>query len=169
MPMVGFLNATLPTVNMAAFRDGPQQAGFIEGQNVAIEYRWAEGHYDRLANMAADLVRGPISGSGLSAKGCGGVVLTALFRGWQSTSSFPALNAAWSSGRGNPYASGVAGRPAGSIARGAERWSMRGPALTIITFGLHSSRYRRWRPNRLEPIRKQKPPKAVAVDINQIC
>ena len=59
-PTVGFLNVASPdgyAHHVTAFRDGLKERGYIEGQNVAIEFRWAEGHYDRLANMAADLVR----------------------------------------------------------------------------------------------------------------
>jgi putative ABC transport system substrate-binding protein len=63
-PVVGFLNVASPDGyehHVAAFRDGLKESGFIEGQNVAIEFRWADGHYDRLPNMAADLVRRGVS------------------------------------------------------------------------------------------------------------
>src|SRR6266853_1689793 len=58
MPVIGFLNTTSPPTepSMAAFRHELSQTGYIEGQNLAIEYRWAEGRYDRLPALAADLV-----------------------------------------------------------------------------------------------------------------
>src|SRR5437763_16939978 len=60
MPAIGFLHGEsagpyAPLV--AAFRQGLGQAGYVEGRNVAIEFRWAEGRYDRLPALAADLVR----------------------------------------------------------------------------------------------------------------
>jgi ABC-type uncharacterized transport system substrate-binding protein len=64
MPVVGFLNVASPegfAHLVAAFRDGLKESGYIEGQNVAVEYRWAEGQYDRLPDMAADLVRRQVS------------------------------------------------------------------------------------------------------------
>jgi putative ABC transport system substrate-binding protein len=60
MPVVGFLHSASagPNVlNVAAFQHGLSEAGFIEGQNVRIEYRWAENQYDRLPELAAELVR----------------------------------------------------------------------------------------------------------------
>ena len=59
MPVIGVLNTGSPASTapfMAAFRQGLSDTGYVEGQNLAIEYRWAEGHYDRLPALAADLV-----------------------------------------------------------------------------------------------------------------
>jgi putative ABC transport system substrate-binding protein len=63
-PVIGFLNgATAKEYASLAntFREGLGSAGFVEGRNVLIEYRWAEGHYERLAIMADDLVRHPVA------------------------------------------------------------------------------------------------------------
>ena len=60
LPLIGFLSGASPapfTHLVAAFRQGLGDTGFVEGQNVAIEYRWAEGRYERLPEMANDLVR----------------------------------------------------------------------------------------------------------------
>src|SRR5713101_6882991 len=59
MPVIGFLASGLPGPSapyVAAFHQGLSETGYVEGQNVAIEYRWAEGRYDRLPALAADLV-----------------------------------------------------------------------------------------------------------------
>jgi putative tryptophan/tyrosine transport system substrate-binding protein len=58
IPVIGFLGAGFPAEwNLEPFRQGLAQAGFLEGQNVGIEYRWAENRYDRLPALAAELVR----------------------------------------------------------------------------------------------------------------
>src|SRR5258708_28089843 len=58
--VIGFLSISSPGPHapfVAAFNQGLQEVGFIEGQNLAIEYRWAEGQFDRLPALAADLTR----------------------------------------------------------------------------------------------------------------
>src|SRR5262249_48057773 len=60
LPIIGYLNAQAPAAvetarNKTAFQQGLREAGYIEGQNVVIEYRWAEGRYERLPALAAEL------------------------------------------------------------------------------------------------------------------
>jgi hypothetical protein len=60
MPVIGFLHgasAEMLRNRVSEFQHGLQEAGFFEGQNLAIEYRWAESQYERLPRLAADLVR----------------------------------------------------------------------------------------------------------------
>jgi hypothetical protein len=82
LPTVGFIGSDTPdayAVLLRAFRVGLKATGFIEGQNVAIEYRWAEGRNDKLSEFAVDLVRrqvavivAPTTPSVLAAKAGGG-------------------------------------------------------------------------------------------------
>src|SRR6478752_8894042 len=60
MPVIGFLSSASPdlyVIRLRAFRQGLKEAGYVEGQNVAIEYRWAEGQNNRLPALATELAR----------------------------------------------------------------------------------------------------------------
>src|SRR5260370_40961557 len=60
MPVVGLINAGVPepaAYRLTAFRQGLNEAGYVEGQSVAIEYRWAEGRYDLIPELGPDLLR----------------------------------------------------------------------------------------------------------------
>src|SRR5262249_11545140 len=60
MPVVGFLDSMSPDAlvdRLRGFRQGLKDAGYVEGDNVTITYRWAENHFDRLPELAAELVR----------------------------------------------------------------------------------------------------------------
>jgi hypothetical protein len=69
MPVIGWLGSDSreQDFRVAPFRQGLRQSGYIEGQNLVIEYRWAEGQFDRLPALAADLVRRQVSGLRLTA------------------------------------------------------------------------------------------------------
>jgi ABC-type uncharacterized transport system substrate-binding protein len=75
VPVIGFLDSSSADEYapfLAAFRTGLNEAGFVEGGNVAIEYRWADGRYDRLPTLATELVRVPVSvlvATGITAAG----------------------------------------------------------------------------------------------------
>jgi putative ABC transport system substrate-binding protein len=110
-PVIGYLNATSPgpyAANVAAFLEGLRETGWIEGQNVAIEYRWAVNHNDRLPALAAELVRSKVdvivAGGGLLA------VLSAK----SATSTIPVVFPAVS----DPVAAGLVeslARPGGNL------------------------------------------------------
>src|SRR5262249_60894474 len=64
MPVIGFVDARSPDAmgdRLRAFRQGLKETGFVEDENVKVVYRWAEGKYDQLPALAADLVRRPVN------------------------------------------------------------------------------------------------------------
>ena len=64
IPVVGYLSGTSPDDSIgivADFRRGLAETGYVEGRNVAIEYRWLEGRYDRIPTMLGDLVKHPVT------------------------------------------------------------------------------------------------------------
>jgi len=59
LPRIGYLSASSPSFTspfLAAFREGLRDLGYVEGQNIAVEYRWAQGIFTQLPKLAADLV-----------------------------------------------------------------------------------------------------------------
>src|SRR4051794_22934381 len=109
MPVIGFLRSTSAAEAnelVTAFRDGLKEAGFIDGQNVAIEFRWAEGRSDRLPELLAELIRRPVA------------VLVGdafpMLAAKAATASIPIVFAAG----GDPIAQGLVGslnRPGGNV------------------------------------------------------
>jgi putative ABC transport system substrate-binding protein len=110
MPVIGYLISGSPgsnAPNVAAFRQGLSEAGYIEGQNLAIEYRWAEGRYDRLPGLAADLVGRNID-----------VIVTSAAPGIQAAKSATSTIPIVFIGGGDPVASGLVAslaRPGGNL------------------------------------------------------
>jgi putative tryptophan/tyrosine transport system substrate-binding protein len=124
-PAIGFLNSQSPgpfSHMVAGFREGLAEGGFVEGQNVTVEYRWAEGRYDRLPALANDLVR-----RGLAALVATGGEPSAL-AAKAATATIPVV---FSTG-GDPVQGGLVeslGRPGGNVT-----------GLTLLTYAIEGKR-----------------------------
>src|SRR6266403_1157311 len=111
-PVIGYLNGTSPgpaAPFVPAFRQGLSETAYVEGQNVAIEYRWAEGHYDRLPALAADLV-----GRKVDLIATNGAGINAIFAAKSATSTIPIVSVMGA----DPVATGLItslARPGGNL------------------------------------------------------
>src|SRR5215210_5817214 len=111
MPVVGVLHGVSAAQwadRMVGFKKGVEEVGFTEGRNVAIEYRWAEGHFDRLPSMAVDLVRRNVA---VICAGAGDVVIRAAM---DATKTIPIVFTTAS----DPVRAGFVlslGRPGGNV------------------------------------------------------
>jgi len=110
IPVIGFLSSSSAVDQRpfaTAFSQGLEEIGFVEGRNIRIEYRWADGHYERLPGLAAELVRIPVTV--LAASG-----VTAALAAKASTTTIPIV---FHTG-GDPVQSGLVasfGRPGGNV------------------------------------------------------
>jgi putative tryptophan/tyrosine transport system substrate-binding protein len=68
-PVIGWLNSASVRNYASAFREGLRENGYVEGRNILVDYRWADGHYDQLPTLAADLVRRRVSLIAVNAAG----------------------------------------------------------------------------------------------------
>jgi putative ABC transport system substrate-binding protein len=110
VPTIGFLSSFSANARFnAAFKQGVKELGFVEGQNLAIEYRYAEGHYDQLPALAADLVRRQVAVIFASGSNAPGLAAKA------ATSTIPIV---FASGGGDPVQGGLVAslsRPGGNV------------------------------------------------------
>src|SRR5271166_1866340 len=119
--LIGLGSAGRSASFIAAFRQGLSDTGYVEGRNVAIEYRWAEGHYDRLPALAADLVRRKVD-----------TIVTSSNAGIQAAKNATSTIPIVFTGGANPVAEGFVAslaRPGGNLT-----------GVTLLTVGLMPKR-----------------------------